>query len=1039
MAGDYFELTEEQWQFLAVLKALGRSSSIELIGDLMPLKPGPLFELLKIGKKNHFLQQKDDDWLVLEKDLPEPVQRKITTTNNQAFLSGLAERVQSNQFKDKIEPEALIQLLEKIGKVKEAAEIEFKLVQRAQAQKQPEQVKYHLYHIINLLFDSSQDAEIGSMFANAVLRYSNICFFLGQNLDEIEKYLHRAQEVTKVLGDKRSHGLIALHFGRLFYLRDRRDNALTYLSTGFEEIKELGDDDILSQSSGFLGIYFFIQGMYREALEYLEKAEQLYESYDDYIPTSPLAPFFMGFSAAYLGQFHRAVGTLDYHWQLARKRSDHILATALRAQLGTVLMVMRNIREGLPHLEQSRQEALASNNFMALYLNGGGFALYHFIEGRMEKAYEVLKQTYSYGIRVGFIRQYSSPWVLEMLYEFYRLGFKPIPGMGYLSVQTTILKGVNIHLRGVVLRLKAKELISKNDNREQVLKILSESEKCLEKSGDQMQQAKTILQIARLHLDVRNRKSAQQLAKKAWGLLGQCAEKYFPDELRILLEKTETSQHIDKYRESFLKRYFVMWEELFPVQEPEEMMARVVRSTNRLFGAERGGLFWFTDSKFTHTPELRAAFNLSSQQVETPEFKPNLQVVLDSFKKKEPLVVRQKQTGDQASVPQAHSILCIPIEIQSKIQGILYYDNSYLDDAFDFLNISTMQQMAHHNSIIIERLTDYLTTKKQNRMIATQKAFSTSLSETRELIGESGVMKKLRKQADKAAMSDSTVLILGESGTGKELLAERVRQKSRRSDQPLVIVDVTTIPENLFESELFGHEKGAFTGADRRKIGYVELAHSGTLFLDEVGELPLLIQSRLLRVLQEKTFSRVGGTRSLKSDFRLVAATNRDLAKEVEARRFREDLYYRLNVVPLELPPLKKRGQDILLLTRHFIEVFKRKHGYEDLRLTHDDENAILKYQWPGNVRELQNVIERAVILSHGQQLELNIPNSKLVPGEDLISDRPSLDELQRRYIHLVLNSTGGKVGGPDGASSILGMKRTSLYSRMRALNMKPR
>jgi transcriptional regulator with GAF, ATPase, and Fis domain/tetratricopeptide (TPR) repeat protein len=1037
MISDNLELSSEQWHFLAVLNLLGGSSTIEIIGDLVPLKPGPLINLLKKGKENRLIQQKEDNRLILNKSLPGDIQEKIRQTINLDFITHLIEKIQATQLQSQIEPKVMIRLLGKLGRVKEAAEIEFELVYQAQKQKKYKKVKIHLRNIVDKLFESSGKRDIGSLFIAAALHYSNICFLLGQELDTIEKYLHRAEEVAQKIGDTRSHGLVTLHFGRLYYFRDRRDEALVKLSNGFNEIRKLGDDDIVAQSSGFLGIYFFTQGLYHQALEYLEKAEDLYQQNDDYLPVSPLAPLFLGFCATYLGRFHLAVGTLDYYGQLARERSDDTLATTMRAELGTVLMVMGNTKEALFHLEHSCQEAIASKNLTALYLNGGGLALHHFHEGRTEKAYEVIKETYQHGTRLGLVRQFSSPWILEMLYEFHRLGFKPILQMDYPELQADILNGVNVHLKGVALRLHAKELFSTDCEEKQILDILTESERYLEKSGDQIQRAKTILEMARVHLSFRNRKRAQQLARKAWELLGGSAERYFPDEFRILLEESETAISLEKSQESFLKRYFEMWEELFPVQETEKMLDRIVRSTNRLFGAERGGLFWFSGSRLTQSPELMAACNLSPHQVEAPDFKPNLQLIRDSYRQNEPLVVRQKQTIDSPSLTKVHSILCIPIEIRGDIQGILYYENSYLKDAFDFLNTTTIRQIAHHHSMIIERLSGYLAAKEQIDNEPNQKSFSPNFSVPGVLIGKSTKIKELLKQADKVAQSDSTVLILGESGTGKELLAERIRYKSRRSDKPLVIVDVTTIPENLFESELFGHEKGSFTGADKRKIGYIELAHSGTMLLDEVGELPLQIQTKLLRSMQEKTFSRVGGTQRLTSDFRLIVATNRNLAEDVVAGRFREDLYYRLNVIPLTIPPLRVRGMDILHLTKHFIEGFSKKHGLSDLRLTREDEKTILQYKWPGNVRELQNVIERAVILSNGQHLELNLKNQPLLSPVDLISDKPSLEEIQRRYIRFVLENTNGKVSGPEGAASILGMKRTSLYSRMKTLGMK--
>lgn len=1037
MADDHIELTKDQWQFLAVLEALGGSSSFELLGNLMPLKPGPLFELLRKGKINGLLLQKEDDQLILDKNLPAFVQKKIKGINNLESLSGLVRKIQSDGLEETMEPASLIQLLQKTGKVKEAAEIEFGLVRRAQGLNQNEKAKGHLEKIIRLLFDRSFSPEAGNLFTTAVLQYSDMCFLLGQDLDEIEGFLHRAHKVAKKAGDRRSHGLITLHFGRLFYFRDRRDEALVSLSAGCKEIKALGDDDILSQSSGFLGIYFFIQGLFQEALKYLEKAEQLYKNNEEYIPVSPLAPLFLGFCESYLGQFHRAVGTLDYNWQLAKKRSEHALATTMRAELGTVLVVMGNTKEALPHLENSRKEALAANNFLALYLNGGGFALYHFAAGRLEKAYDTLKLTYQHGRRVGLVRQYASPWILEMLYEFHRLGFKPIPQLAYPDLKEAISKGGNIHLQGVELRLNAMELLEKGQNQKQVLNLLFKSENFLAKSGDRIQQAKTMIEMARVYLGLGNRKRAGQSARQAWELLDGHAKKFFPDEFRMLLEKHQTLRNLETYQRSFLKPYFEMWEELFRIQEPEEMMPGVVRATNGMFGAERGGLFWFPNCNITNCPELQAACNLSSRQVKDPQFKPNLQIVLDSFRQKKPVIFPGNQADDQSSMRKVQSILCIPLEVQNKVQAIFYYDNSYLEDAFNFLDIPTLEQMARHNSIMIERLTHYLASKRQNQIMVSQKDLGTKVFETRMLIGDSNIMKKIKKQADKAAVSDSTILIMGASGTGKELLAQRIRQKSLRKDNPLVIVDVTTIPETLFHSALFGHEKGSFTGADQRKIGYIELAHSGTLFLDEVGELPLQIQTKLLRVLQEKTFSRVGGTRKLKSDFRLVAATNRDLANEVRQGRFREDLYYRLNVIPLELAPLKERGKDILQLAEHFVELCKKKHGCNDLVLSLDDKKKILRYLWPGNVRELQNVIERAVILSHGLQLELDMPNPVAAARKDLTRDRPSLDELQRRYISTTLEYAGGRISGPDGAASLLGMKRTSLYSRMRALGMK--
>jgi transcriptional regulator with GAF, ATPase, and Fis domain len=298
-------------------------------------------------------------------------------------------------------------------------------------------------------------------------------------------------------------------------------------------------------------------------------------------------------------------------------------------------------------------------------------------------------------------------------------------------------------------------------------------------------------------------------------------------------------------------------------------------------------------------------------------------------------------------------------------------------------------------------------------------------------------MTNLLAQADRIAESGAIVLLLGETGVGKELMARRIHRKSLRSNAPYVIVDTPTIPESLLESEMFGHEKGAFTGADRQKSGRIELADRGTLFLDEVGELPLSIQGKLLRVLEQKTFSRIGSNRVLHSDFRLVAATNRNLAEEVARGRFREDLYYRLNVVPLEIPPLRERDRDVVLLARHFLALYAKRFNRPHLVLTPSEEEELTAYDWPGNVRELRNVMERAVLLSSGERLALNLPVDPRSEANHSFEDCPTMDNLQRRYIQYVLERTGNRISGSGGAAEVLGMDRATLYHRMKKLGLR--
>jgi transcriptional regulator with GAF, ATPase, and Fis domain len=300
-----------------------------------------------------------------------------------------------------------------------------------------------------------------------------------------------------------------------------------------------------------------------------------------------------------------------------------------------------------------------------------------------------------------------------------------------------------------------------------------------------------------------------------------------------------------------------------------------------------------------------------------------------------------------------------------------------------------------------------------------------------QIIGNSPALRVVLEQAERVAATDSTVLIQGETGTGKELIARAIHNASHRSGHALIKLNCAAIPFDLLESELFGHERGAFTGAIAQKVGRFELADKGTLFLDEVGDIPLALQPKLLRVLQEQEFERLGGCRTHRVDVRLVAATHRDLERMVKRDLFRSDLYYRLNVFPITLPPLRDRRQDIRPLLEHYVEMFSRRMGKRIDTVPDEFVNAFESYSWPGNVRELQNVLERAVILSNDGLL----PNLLRPSRGDSVVAFPAcrtLRESERLLILGALEVTGWLVGGPYGAAARLGMKRTTLIARMK-------
>jgi DNA-binding NtrC family response regulator len=318
-----------------------------------------------------------------------------------------------------------------------------------------------------------------------------------------------------------------------------------------------------------------------------------------------------------------------------------------------------------------------------------------------------------------------------------------------------------------------------------------------------------------------------------------------------------------------------------------------------------------------------------------------------------------------------------------------------------------------------------------------------------EIIGQSRAYRQIIKQIEMVAPTDATVLVLGETGTGKELIARELHRRSRRKDKPLVRVNCASIPKELYESEFFGHARGAFTSAIKDRIGRFEAAAGGTLFLDEIGEIPLELQSKLLRVLQEKCYERVGEERTRHADVRIVAATNRDLQKEIAAGRFREDLYYRLNVFPMKVAALRDRKEDIPLLASHFIEISIKELGCPRPRLTRAGIETLQNYDWPGNIRELRNVIERAAIFAQGGALDFDLPVSgspaditsfRLEQGDDVELEYLTDAEMRRRErenLFAVLQKTGWKIKGVDGAAELLGLKPTTLISRIEKMGLK--
>jgi formate hydrogenlyase transcriptional activator len=527
----------------------------------------------------------------------------------------------------------------------------------------------------------------------------------------------------------------------------------------------------------------------------------------------------------------------------------------------------------------------------------------------------------------------------------------------------------------------------------------------------------------------------------------------------------ETSQAYQKQLARERDRFRVLLEVnnvLISSRELPELFPGIVFTLERVIHHDYTSLALLDPA--TKTLRIYAFYFPSNQNI----FKPDTVVPLENtpagraITTGRPCLARGSELDDYASEvvntlrgEGVQAICCVPLIHRDRTFGTLNLA-SRRADTFTPADVELLQPVGAQIAIAVENALAFKEIDALKDKLAVEKLYLEeeirSELNFEEIVGESAALKRALGQVELAAPAGTTVLLLGETGTGKELFARAIHNLSPRRDRTFVKINCAAIPSGLLESELFGHEKGAFTGAINQKIGRFELGDKGTLFLDEVGDIPLELQPKLLRVLQEQEFERLGGTRTQRVDVRVVAATNLDLSKLVAQRQFRNDLYYRLNVFPIQIPALRERNEDIPLLVRYFVQRFSRSLNKSVAYIPADAMDALVRYSWPGNVRELENLIERAVLLSPGKELRVPLselkdltantapsgsdPSSPVAPTS-LTSSISTLEEAERQHILRALRQTQWRIAGPKGAATLLGMKRTTLQARMRKLGIR--
>lgn len=661
-------------------------------------------------------------------------------------------------------------------------------------------------------------------------------------------------------------------------------------------------------------------------------------------------------------------------------------------------------------------------------------AFIHLSKKEFAQADDCLKRYIEYSRGLGQ-PPVKSPWLFELLDALEKHGFEH-EEMNYDGELEKMLKGNDLHMKGAAYRYRALRNLERNETQDNIIRDLRQSEKYLKKAGAEIELARTKVDLARIYLQKKDFQRARSYLTFAWAVFSKVDNSLFPKDLLPFMPQ--------EYKTEFMiDRMIAINMTLGTANELSSFLEQTINVAIDLSMATRGAFFTIDDS---NKPVFKASRNLDPLSHEREHISMILDVVSRATLEKAEVVVPEKagQRSIQAKrlfKADITSQVCMPIKLDQHVLGYLYLDNPVNGKLFSRESLAYLRLLCSRIAVGLsnikesDHIRDVGDHYKQEATFYKKEMGVTAPINT--IIGVSDGIKRVVDQIHQVALTASTVLVTGETGTGKEVVAKAIHNLSEQRDGPFIPINIATFPVDLVASELFGHEKGAFTGANEQYRGRFELANGGTLFLDEIGDLPLSVQVKLLRVLDEGVFERLGSSKRIRSNFRIVAASNRDLLDEVRRGVFREDLYFRLNVFPISIPPLRDRKEDIPPLVHHFIRQFSRKMGKRIGLISSHEMNKLLSYYWPGNVRELEHFIERAIILSSGS--EINFSGLQAITNEALTAQEQSmsLEDVERSHIEKVLTMTRWRVNGPKGAASILGLKPSTLFFRMKKLGIK--
>ena len=873
------------------------------------------------------------------------------------------------------------------------------------------------------------------LFIDAALKYARILPDANDPDRIINVALKEAIKKARKTADDPAEVLLRMHLGEYEWYQGRFIASTRHFNEGWEIALKLENPAVLRSALIFRIFFLWWQGRYNDIVT-------LYEELVPEVDKFPTGSFGI-LSAALLGSSYVACGKVAQGFGLLNGLFSHcqkmdspenLIKVALH--LGLSFLEIGRMDKALVYFEMIHEKGLDNLTFRLKNAALGILSYAYLMKNDYQLALEFFPKslTSTHALLVSGIRTHYIFYFLMLMEK------GQLPRITDISMEKMIqdvIKTGNIHARGVGYLFKAQMLEKENKHPKEILSALNQAIKCIKESGHVIQLAKIRLHAARIYLQLGDEFNAKKLVRQAHSVLEPINKNLIPEDLLPLL-KDQT------VREDLLNQIIRLGQEVVSIRDNRELVQRILSTVNQITGAERGAIFMVDEGSGEPKIELKAAKFLTATEVAHNDFALSMQIIQETIKTGTARIYKLEGSDETAASSistfnKIKSCFCVPMIYKDRIVGALYHDYCLFSSTVQTSDLELLSYFAGQAAIALDNAQAYEQIQRLNEKLEGEKEYYLEQHlkglQYNDFIGNSPKIQLVFNQIRRVSGEDTTILILGETGVGKELIARIIHRESRRKDKPFIRTDCSTLSPALIASELFGHEKGAFTGATHRRTGLFELANGGTLFLDEISNTPMEVQMQLLRVLQTHEFQRVGGFEPIQSNFRLITASNRDLKEEVRAGRFREDLYYRLNVFPILLPPLRERKEDIPLLALFFLKKYASKMRKSLEEISKREMEKLIDYNWPGNVRELQHVIERGVILSSDSYFRV----PELSADGDDPSSNPQiipLDEAMRHHILQALEATGGKISGKGGAAELLDVNYGTLRSKMKKLGI---